>query len=107
MNAAHRHLVHSVDEILNAGRQALQEKEGKSRVNSHRPRYGGVGEEQAPCRFSRDRGRWIDPAGEKRNLAERGSRFTGVDDELSAASPADDSNLSLEDESDSLRSIAG
>jgi hypothetical protein len=107
LDAAHGQLVHSLDEILNARRQALQEKERQPGVRFHRLSDCGVGEEQAACWLSRDRGGRINATGEKRNFSQGGAGFAGMDDELAAAAPADYAHFPLEDESNSFRLVAG
>jgi hypothetical protein len=107
LDAAHGETIHSLHQILDSLREPLQEKERERRVYGDRPSDRRFTQKEASRWLGGDRCRWIAAAGEERNFTERSTRFAGMNDNLAAATAADNAYPPLEHESDSLRAIAG
>jgi hypothetical protein len=87
-------------------RKALKKIECGFWLRSQRVLEGGVSYHEALRWLACDCGRRIRLAGEERNLAERHSRFAGVNHGLPAVPSANDANLALENKHDTLRRVA-
>ena len=107
LDAAHGNSIHSLHEAFDSVREALQKEKGECRVYGNRSSDGGLGKKQASGWLCGDRCRGVTTTGEERNLPERGTGITRMNDQLATSAAADDSYSSLEDEGNSFRAIAG
>jgi len=106
LDAAHGYSIQSLHEAFDSVRQALQKEKSECWVCSDRSSDGGLGKKQASGWLRGDRGRGITTAGEERNLSERGTGITRMNDQLAPPTAADDSYSSLKDQGNSFRAIA-
>ena len=107
LDAAHGNSIHSLHEAFDSVREALQKEKGECRVYGDRSSDGGLGKKQASGWLCGDSCRGVTTAGEERNLSERGTGITRMNDQLATPAAADDSYSSLEDQGNSFRAIAG
>ena len=105
LDATHGYSIHSLHEAFDSVRQVLQKEKSECWVCNDRSSDSGLGKKQASGWLCSDRGRGITTAGEERNLSERGTGITRMNDQLAPPTAADDSYSPFEHQSYSIRAI--